>query len=224
LLGTYEFDPGTGGSVLIRTTGTSSSVIADAVKFEGTIVIPGGNPATQFNAPGKTWPVNAWAGSGESGYYVTISNQLGPNQTRTVVAPVKENEEAILTADESWKYLDGSSATLQSGSSFLIQRGDPRDPATRAQSVGYGSSDQISWAPLPQGVSVDIKDAVTDEAVWPITFSSSGRAVLPGNASYATIRITSSDAPDNPNHWRYIRIYRNTGRTVMARSLNELPD
>jgi prepilin-type N-terminal cleavage/methylation domain-containing protein len=223
-LGTYDFNAGTGGNVLIRTTDTSGVVVADAIKFEAMIVIPGGNPATQFQAVGKSWAENLWAGTGESRYYVTVSNRLGANQTQTVVAPVKENDENILTADETWKSLNGDSVTLQSGSSFLIQLGDPRSPPNRTQSVGSGSPDQLSWATLPQGTFVDIKDPVTGEGVWPITFTSSGRAVLPGSAPYVTIRVTSSDAPESSSHWRFIRVYRNTGRTVTARSLSDFTD
>jgi prepilin-type N-terminal cleavage/methylation domain-containing protein len=46
-LGTFEFDTGTGGSVLVRTTGTTSHVAADAVKFVEK------NPATSGGS--QTW-------------------------------------------------------------------------------------------------------------------------------------------------------------------------
>ncbi len=67
LLGTFAFDAGTTGSVLVRTDGTTSHVVADAVKFTPSTTEPVEAILDNTSGSGVTvtgsWTTSSWAGS-----------------------------------------------------------------------------------------------------------------------------------------------------------------
>ncbi|MFW6157981.1 MAG: hypothetical protein ACOC8E_01325, partial [Planctomycetota bacterium] len=72
----------------------------------------------------------------------------------------------------------------------------------------------LDWTDLPRRAAVSVRDA-TDRSrtVWPIIFSSTGRAALSSSSGYVTIMIYDPEKPNNQEYWRFIRVYANTGRT-----------
>jgi len=197
------------------TYGTSSNKVAiDAVKLVGDVA--SGDPNTECMLVGKSWTANAWAG-----YYVVISNASGSSTQEPIVAQIQSNTDTKLTV-ASWQ-----PNNPRPGSRALIVRGDPRTTSTaRTATIGSGTEVSARWDRLPDNVEVCPKDAVNGtRLVFPILFTSVGRARFTNDSANdsVTIKVRDKEEPNNKDLWRFIRVYRNTGRTVVAKELSALP-
>ena len=264
-LGTYDFDAGTAGSVVIRTDGANGYVMADAVRFT-----PAGNAEASdtFVDNNRTvpWTTNMWADK----YYVEIgAKDADTGEITTVSAKIKSNANNTITAVSKFKNTAGVEVVLTTGSRYVIHQGDPNAPGSQ-QTVGSGTSDAdgtkelASWDKLPEGAAVSVFDADTDgdnvdddvcgsgtcglpaigylngdkcphcgvtiativrRGIFPIIFTSKGRAKYkhtpPTTKDYITVKIYSSEHPHDANLWRYVRLYRNSGRGAIGNKLSD---
>jgi len=90
----------------------------------------------------------------------------------------------------------------------------------------------MRWDELPQGVVVhpylmNDNGSESSDLAFPISFSSTGRVIT--NKSHLTLWVYAYNPQDpsvanNRDMWRFIRLYPNTGRTVVARAIADLPD
>ena len=107
----------------------------------------------------------------------------------------------------------------------------------------------MRWDVLPEGFAVHPKDPTNGKNILPLSFEPNGRARI-ANA-YVTILVYSkdewtvpaalsdgidndgdtlidelneADEGPNPDYCRYLRVFRNTGRVVTARTIDALPE
>ncbi len=215
-VGTYTFNAGTSGSVLVRTDATDGYVVPDAVLI-GTP--DGGDAQKDFVAVGKGWGANSWAND----YYVVIANLVpGTDSTETVFGKIESNTSDTVTVTQEWKDEDGNPTMVVTGSRFLIHNGNPETQGDD-QSLGSGTDVTASWDQVPDGAVISPYDAVVPtRRVFPIVFTNKGRAKFANADGYITFKIYSRDDPTNEAMWRYVRLYANSGRTAAAHTLDDL--
>jgi len=143
-----------------------------------------------------------------------------------VTAPIESSTSDVITIGGTWAVPDGlpenAVSELTAGSRFVIHEDDT---ATR-RSVGSGVDDAMRWNPLPEGAMVDPIDPDDEDEErrsLPIIFAPTGRARL-YNRSYITIRLYDIEQPDSPDSEVYLRVFANTGRVVIAKERENLPD
>ena len=221
-LGTFPFNSGT-YHVRVTDEGSRSDkyAVADAIKVSGTISPPQLDWSKQFAVGAADWPVNKWKDC-----YATIQNLGSTTNYTTVRAKLASTEKDNVTATANW------STSLVSGSPFLICTANPAAPGRQPLVLGSGATGSMRWDPLPRGMMIHTKfinDNGTDSSkdALPITFKPTGRVVT--TQSYLTLKLYAYD-PDDPkqasdrSRWRFIRIYPNTGRSFIAKTVAELPD
>jgi hypothetical protein len=187
-------------------------LLADAVRISGTI--EQGCPANEFIALDKNWPDDIW-----KGYYVTwVSLTTGERHTQKITSVSRENR---VTAESTW------SPYPEIGAFYLIAKDISADSIETQYSIGSGTAGNFRWNQLPPGAVVHpyrIADNGNDlaESALPIVFASTGRAVI--GAAYVNLKVYAKheDGKINPDTVRYLRVYRNTGRVVTARTLQGL--
>lgn len=91
-LGTYDFTSGTGGSVLIRTTGTNGYVIADAVRF-----VPSGPTVQLWTHDGSASEPQTTGGSSDNGAFIVTRS--GGNMASPLTVQVSYSGTATHGAD-----------------------------------------------------------------------------------------------------------------------------
>ena len=220
-LGTYEFR--TNKEYTIKVTGEAGGqqlgkgFIADAVKISGNVKAEGGfDPSDSFLVGGKEWVIDKW-----KDMHVVVQNRDDEDPTdisSIVTAQIETNAENTVTATENW------SETLVNGSTYLITGSDPSQPTSKRMCVGSGAADNMRWSALPKGAVVYPQRAVDDTSKLslPISFLPTGRGNF--SADRITIKICDAKDPNNEQWWRFVRVYRNTGRVVVARTVAELDD
>lgn len=219
-LGTFPLLAGESYSVTLNPAreGSSRFALADAIEIKGALVAEGGDTGREFRVDDNRWRENQWEGTAENRYYVTVANKQTNGGWRTIVNKVHTNEREFLTTENSWHYVGGSGPSeLHPDSYYLIQQGDPLQKSDRRQSVAYGPPDNLDVSNLPRQAAVSVHDAERAEVIWPIIFTSTGRASFDNPSwNYVTILVYDTERPNNQDYWRFIRVYRNTGRTQIV--------
>ncbi len=204
---------------LDNTYGNSGNkMIADAIKLVGDV--EQGDPNTECVVNDKSWKENAWVG-----YYAIISNASDNSTLEPIVAQIQSNTDTKLTV-ASWQ-----PNNPPGGSWVLLVRGDPRTTSGKhTATIGSGTLLSARWDALPENVEVCPKNATAedsfgDRVVFPVMFSNVGRARFASDSANdsITIKVRDKEEPGNRDMWRFIRIYRNTGRATMARKYSDLP-
>jgi prepilin-type N-terminal cleavage/methylation domain-containing protein len=224
LLGEYTFQAGARKISLSDDGVYSKVIVADAVKLTGALdpMTLASNECLVTPPEDKTWTDDQW-----NGYHMLITNRpdgATASTGQSITGRITDYDSTLnkVTVASSWSPNDPPA-----GARFLIVEEDPsgtfRNPT---QTVGSGTPTSARWTALPDDVEVCAKDPVTgNELVFPITFTRLGRARFSGDSThdYITIKIRDKEEPENQDMWRFVRLYRNTGRTVIARKLSELP-
>ena len=111
---------------------------------------------------------------------------------------------------------------MKTGKPMTVGSGVPRERNS------LSDASEMRWDKLPDFAVVcpyritgtSGHGTVSNELAFPILFTSNGRACIPGD--YVTVRIYDRQEPNDSSRWRYVRVYRNTGRVVVGRTLDEL--
>ena len=243
IIGNFAFEGGSRTITLAKESSNNRYLWADAVRLTGTLTPVGGASAKSFQT-GKSWLVNKWADR----YYVVVGAK---HETTGDITPgyarIESNTADTITTVTELKDENGTDLPITKDSRFLIHQGDPSSPGGQ-QTIGSGTDATASWDKLPEGAAISMFDADTDDddvdddktapavrrRVFPVVFTTRGRATFgpvsnpsgdppsfdPG---YVTIKIYSREHPDDENLWRYVRLYRNTGRAAVGQKLSDLP-
>jgi type II secretory pathway pseudopilin PulG len=229
--GKFQFRPDVEYKVEISddSVGTGEVISVDAIKLEGTIdgTALEANECVIGANQGLAYTADQW-----KDYFIAIAGGTPDplsNMGDLIVARITSFDETSATVAVDDTSPDWSSPPA--GMCCLISPTDPRlVPGTGWLDIGVGtfgsgtSEARQQWSTLPNGVEVLPTDAVhTSRYVFPVLYSSRGRAHFSGDGAndILTIKIRSKAEPGNPDLWRFIRLYRNTGRTDVFKELPE---
>lgn len=207
--------------------GTYPIIWVDALRLNGTLNPYTTTSGTTFTIGGKTWPINKWQGA-----YVTILNPDDPitseNEKGVIIARVASSTADTITANVThWQRKNEATGDMENvdiadGAIYLLQFANPED-VVPALSIGSGSGTAVNWTNMPKGISVSIYDAVyTNRRVLPLMFDSTGKATFTNADGYITLKLYATESPSDQSAWRFLRVWKNTGRTRIARTIAEL--
>jgi hypothetical protein len=91
-LGSYSFDAGTSGNVVISTTGTDGAVIVDAVKFSSDVIVIDNTDSASVSFTG-TWTSSVWADDYYGADYLHDGNEDKGMKSITFTPDIENTEE-----------------------------------------------------------------------------------------------------------------------------------
>lgn len=178
------------------------------------------------SAKAASWSRGQW-----NGYWASWVSSAGVLYTRRILPVDGMPDNITLIAESNWDPVPEVGAIYLVGMSpfstapalpFVVGSGTPRARGATTD------QDEMRWDKLPDFAAIFPYriDGATGHGiestipVFPIVFTSTGRATFA--AEHVTMRIYDRQTPDAATQWRYVRVYRNTGRVAVGRTLDEL--
>jgi len=198
--------------VKVDVVAANAWVMADAVQILGQ-VDPRCPPETLVDST-KTWPTDCW----KNNYVTWVSSRTGTAYSKQVASSTLDGK---INAVSAW------SPAPEVGAQYLLSRNDPTAAAQLDLVIGGGTRQNRIWSGVTPGLAIypwQVDDGGSDTArvAFPIVFSPVGRLVTTQPIDHINLKIYDREIPTDQMRWRYVRIYRNTGRIFVGRTLSEM--
>ena len=123
----------------------------------------------------------------------------------------------------SWDKLpDGAAVSIYHADTDGNGADDDRCSTCGKPAIGYLNNDQCPHEDCGAAIA-----PIDRWRVFPVVFTNKGRATYAtptglSDPGHITFKIYSRERPHDANLWRYVRLYRNTGRAAIAHKLSDL--